>query len=125
MMIQLSDLKVGTLIWWTAQRYVSVWDTPGVIVNIDDDAHTFSVLTFDDCKVTVLHHPTNKPNPDTDSTLREMRVTTKTELKRYFQDKARRLEDGIIAAERELEDAKTKLQDWNTECATIESKYLS
>ena len=51
-MIDAKDVIVGQYIWTQYDGDYSSWNSPGVITAIEYDAKSFSIMTYDDYKVT-------------------------------------------------------------------------
>jgi len=101
-MIEAHELRKGLLVWWTAERYMSSWSCPCVVTEVAE-GH-FRVRSFDDGKETGPLRMHDVPGGDP-SSRHEMRVCSKTEVRRYFEDRKRALEDRATKARRAVEDA--------------------
>lgn len=129
-MLNESDLKVGTLIWWVAERYISAWDCPGVITEVNLETRKFSVQTFDTFGTSgALSIPADFALLGTDrrieSCVTEMRIATPKEVRRYLKSHVRSLEEMIVTRQHKVEDAQDELASYNEQCAMIEKTFLS
>jgi len=84
-MIEPKQLKVGLLIWWTAERDASSWDCPGVITEVDEASNRFRVKTFDTMAETG-GLPIIRPVGYI-SSLEEMEITTKNKVLDYISER--------------------------------------
>lgn len=51
--IPMEYLKVGQFVRWSAERFMSSWDCPCIITNVNVDEGVFSLQSFDDFKITL------------------------------------------------------------------------
>lgn len=74
-MLQLDEIKEGTLIWWRANRMFNEWDCPGIITRVDDTK--VSIQTFDDFKIAESIRKSSLLESDSEirlASVREVRV---------------------------------------------------
>jgi len=118
-MIEVSDIRVGLLVWWTANRDFSSWSCPCIVTEVNED--TFGVKSFDDFEETNSLRMHDIPGGDPTSRY-EMQVSNLKEIKRFFEDRKRTLEDQVTDARRDLEDAQKELSSYQqkTEMALVE-----
>jgi len=96
-MVQISELKVGVFVWWTAERYMRGWSCPCVVVEVADE--WFKVKSLDDFKVTDRLRMHDIPGLD-ESSRHEMRLCSKDEVLQYLKIQARQFEDVVAAKAR-------------------------
>jgi hypothetical protein len=102
-MVEQSELRVGLLIWWEADREFSEWSCPAVVTEVTED--WFKVRTLDEFKET---EPLRMNDNGDETSRREMRVCGIDEVKKFFLEKNREFEDSLTETKRRLEDLETE-----------------
>lgn len=113
-MIEKDEIKVGLLIWWSAERLTKAWSCPCVVSHIE--GNRFKVTSLDDFKEVedlFLQGPC----------LREMRKCTINEVKDYFKGSERARQDAVTRKSRELADAEEELRIYKQRVAEFISKH--
>lgn len=84
--VKKEDLKVGLLVWWTAERYMRGWDCPCVVTYVNHEKNHYKIFSFDDCKESgdLL---IERPEGGDKSSLTEMRICDTEEVGKYFKNK--------------------------------------
>ncbi len=112
-MLKKEDLKVGLLIWWSAERYMRGWSCPAIVTEASDKS--FKVRSLDDFKETddlrMEDDPEGLPYKD-ESSRKEMRICTMDEVKEYFKKSMRVMEDKVTENQRALTDAQSNLTEY-------------
>ncbi len=111
-MIKLEQLQVGLLVWWTASRYMSEWDCPGVITKVDKANNKFRVRTFDnmkECSDLLI----NRDPGDDKSALEEMIITTEEEVLTFISKKEASFKQRTLEAEQSLDKLKGEADQYS------------
>ena len=116
-MVKKESLRVGLLVWWSANRLVHAWSCPGMITCVKEDS--FKITSFNDFKESEDLH---LPNRGGESILDEMRQCTLNEVKEYFKIRERVLNDVVTQKTRELADASEDLRSYKQGVAEFFSK---
>lgn len=114
------ELEVGKYVWWTANRYMTAWSCPCIVTFVGKDG--YRVQSFDDFKETdLLAYRENVPEGHDPSSLLEMRVCDKEEVRTYI----RRKEEDLIAKKRVHQDAIRALSLRQKQLKTMFQSILS
>lgn len=120
-MLKASELRVGLLFWWDAARTLHQWSCPGIVTKVGKK--TFQVRSLDDLKET---EPLSKTgNGHDESCLNEMRACTEAEVRRYIKERQRGLEDSVVEAKQQLEDAEAELKSYREQTSKLIDEALS
>lgn len=120
-MIEKKDMKVGLLIWWSAERYMNEWSCPAIITAVGKT--WFKVRTFDNFEETEQLRMDDIPNLDRSCRTSEMRICTLQEVQNYLRDRKRYLEDCVIKKSRESKDVQDKLKTYEEQIKIFETDY--
>lgn len=117
-MIQKSKMKVGLLIWWTADRHFKAWDCPAIVTKVTKKY--FKVKSLDDFKETDNLRMDDDPDPRFDKSVRttEMRVSSVSEVEEYFNKRIKSKQTTIKEAKASLAENKKALTEYEQ---TVES----
>lgn len=102
------DIKVGALIWYHGETYMSAWDCPAEIVEVNLEEGWFRVRSLDDLKVQDQkydflidqHTPASRKNmriPDTDKVVEFLQ-----KQRRGIADAIQEKQDEIVNLQRDL-----------------------
>lgn len=94
--LPIESIKVGTLVWWKAERYMSGWDCPGIITNVNLEEKTFRIKTFDTMSES---EDISFYNDEPES---ELTVCEETNIATYLNNKKLILEKTILEKEFEI-----------------------
>lgn len=86
-MVQASELKVGLLVWWTAERSMKAWSCPCVVTYVDVEKNHYRVRSLDDFEET-SNLLIDRGEGGDKSSLTEMRICTLDEVKIYFRERS-------------------------------------
>lgn len=116
--MNINNVKVGTLLWWTAERYLKSWSVPCVVTCIarDNENGHIIVRTFDDDKETKLDI---KGEAISD----EFKITSIQEVAKYFNGRTAHFKKKIVELENQIEDANLSIQDLTYRKNFVISKY--
>lgn len=110
-MIEKDKLKVGLLVWWSADRYQMSWSCPAIVTEVTEE--WFTVKSLDDFKETKPIRMDEEPGLDKSVRNTEMRICTLDEVKGYFNERTKGLEDKVARAQKVLNDAIMSLYDFS------------
>lgn len=116
-MIEKSKMKVGLLIWWTADRTFKEWDCPAIVTKVT--RKFFKVRSLDDFKETDNLRMDDNPDPRFDESCRttEMRVSSVSEVEKYLKENIQNKHEAIRAKGKAIKEAKASLAE-NTKALT-------
>lgn len=109
-MVKKEDMKPGTLVWWSAERYMNSWSSPAIVTVVEDE--WFKVRSLDDFKETDQLRMDDIPGMDKSVRTSEMRLCTLDEVRDYFKKRKRNLEDAVTEKTRALKDVQDKLAEY-------------
>lgn len=104
-------MKVGLLIWWTADRTFKQWDCPAIVTKVT--RKFFKVRSLDDFKETKNLRMDDDPHPHGDRTSRttEMRVSSVSEVEKYLKENIQNKHEAIRAKAKAIKEAKASLAE--------------
>ncbi len=108
-MIQKSKMKVGVLIWWTANRTFKKWDCPAIVTKVT--RKYFKVRSLDDFKETdnLIMDDDPHPHGDLSSRTTEMRLSSVSEVEEYLKNNIENKHKALRESAKEIRAAKTAL----------------
>ncbi len=110
-MIEKSKMKVGLLIWWTANRTFKRWDCPAIVTKVT--RKYFKVRSLDDFKETENLKMDDDPHPHGDLASRttEMNLSSVSEVEEYLKNNIQKKHEAIRAKAKEIKEAKASLAE--------------
>jgi hypothetical protein len=110
-MIKKSQLKVGVLIWWTANRTFKKWDCPAIVTKVS--RKYFKVKSLDDFKETENLRMDDDPHPhgDLSSRTTEMQLSSVSEVEKYLKENIQNKHEAIRAKAKAIKEAKASLAE--------------
>jgi hypothetical protein len=106
-MLEKKEMKVGVLIWWSAERYTHSWSCPAIITRVGKKS--FDVVSLDDFK----ENKDLRMNDEVNKTSRhEMRPCSLVETIEYLKRVECALTEFVSKKKRDFLDAKDKLREY-------------
>ena len=120
-MLEIKKIKVGLLIWWSADRsFGNCWSCPCIVTAVKRTG--FKVRTLDNFTETDWLRMHDTPGGD-GSSRHEMRECTLPDIKEYFRKTAQELREGVFDASNDLVKAREVLKRYKKRSVKFLSQF--
>lgn len=92
-----TKLKKNQLIWWSAERYMSVWSCPGIIVYNDSERELIVIMTLDN-----MQEYTTSWTHLEQALLKEIRLASVREVTDYINNQILLKKQNILTLDAEI-----------------------